>query len=248
MADEHPLQGVEALLFDVFGTVVDWRGSVTKEMGLLNPDLPNEDWDQFAGEWREGYYTRTAQIAQGTGGPTNVDVLHREILDSLLEETRWKHLAEKWNEEKRQEVTLVWHRLGGWPDTTKGLYELKKQAIIATLSNGNARLLVDMAKFADLPWDIVFSGDILGSYKPNPKMYLGAAERLSLPPEKCAMVAAHLRDLRAAASFGLKTIFVRRPTEETAETRSQAKDKKGGGEVDVVVDSFNELVEILNRR
>lgn len=82
----------------------------------------------------------------------------------------------------------------------------------------------------------------------NPKMYLGAAERLSLPPEKCAMVAAHLRDLRAAASFGLKTIFVRRPTEETAETRSQAKDKKGGGEVDVVVDSFNELVEILNRR
>jgi len=162
----------------------------------------------------------------------------------MLESPRWSHLASRCSEEKRRDLTLVWHQLHGWPDSTEGLYALKKYKIIGTLSNGNVRLLVDMARYADLPWDMVFAGELMGSYKPNPKMYLGAAHHLSLPPSKVAMVAAHIGDLRAAASFGLKTIYVWRATEYEGKSED-VKSKADGGEVDLVVDSFLELAAIF---
>ncbi|OBZ79363.1 (S)-2-haloacid dehalogenase 4A [Grifola frondosa] len=201
------LCGIRAFVFDVFGTVVDWCGSVANELQLKSPGLA-EDWESFAKEWRSGYYETTRRVAAGGDGPANVDIMHRQILDGMLESPRWQHLAPLWDEAKRQELVLIWHRLEGWPDATKGLYALKSKAIIGTLSNGNVRLLVDMAKHADLPWDVIFSGELLGSYKPNPKVYLGALHHLSLAPNECALVAAHIFDVRAAASHGMKTVYV----------------------------------------
>ncbi|TBU25651.1 haloacid dehalogenase [Dichomitus squalens] len=241
----NPLDGVEAYVFDVFGTVVDWLGSVTRALEASAPEsLKNEDWSGFTKEWRKGYGEYTRRVANGGQGSNNADVMHREILDGLLESPRWSHLAFVWDDAQRQEMVQMWHKLDGWPDSSSGLYAMKKKAIIGTLSNGNVRLLVDMAKYANLPWDVVFSGELLGSYKPNPKTYLGAIHHLDIPPEKCAMVAAHIYDLRAAASHGMKTVYVRRPTED-GDVRDIVKTKADGGEVDVVVDSFEQLANLM---
>ncbi|TFK48012.1 haloacid dehalogenase [Heliocybe sulcata] len=237
---------VKALLFDVFGTVVDWRSTVSR--ALAESSDASEDWIAFAQEWRAGYMTRTVQTAESGQGTLSVDVMHREILDEMLSSSRWSHLWKIWDEDKRAQLNLVWHKLDGWPDSSEGLYELKKRFIIATLSNGNVRLLVDMAKHADLPWDTVFSGELLGSYKPNPKTYLGAAHHLSLPPSECAMVAAHIKDLRAAAGHGMRTIYVRRPTEDSPDVRDAVKTKEEGGEVDLVVDSFLDIIPAIDGR
>jgi len=188
----------------------------------------------------------TRRVASGGEGPNNVDVMHRQILDGMLDSPRWSHLAPLWDDAQRGDLVLIWHRLSGWSDATEGLYALKKHAIIGTLSNGNVRLLVDMAKHADLPWDVVFSSEMFNSYKPNAKVYLGAAQLLLLPPEKCAMVAAHVFDLQAAASHGMKTVYVRRPTEDV-DMQAHVKSKQDGGEVDVAVDSLVELAAMLQK-
>ncbi|KAI0762299.1 haloacid dehalogenase [Fomes fomentarius] len=241
----NPLLGVEAYVFDVFGTVVNWYDSVTRALEKAAPDgHSNEDWGSLTKEWRASYGEYTRRVAGGGEGSTNADVMHREILDAMLASERWKHLAPLLDDAKRTELVHFWHNLDGWPDSSQGLYALKKKAIIGTLSNGNVRLLVDMAKHANLPWDVVFSGELLGSYKPNPKTYLGAVHHLGITPEKCAMVAAHIYDLRFAASHGLKTVYVRRPTEDVG-VKDQVKSKQDGGEVDVIVDSFEELAELL---
>jgi 2-haloalkanoic acid dehalogenase type II len=154
--------------------------------GLPQPATPL-DHEVFAGEWRQGYYDATVQMASqpDKGEFQTVDQMHLAILRRLVDKY---HLETVWDEPLLQEINLVWHRLHGWPDSTAGLHLLKKKYIIGTLSNGNVRLLVDMAKYASLPWDVIFSGDLLKSYKPNGKMYLGACEYLQLPPEKVAMV------------------------------------------------------------
>jgi len=252
-------EGVEALLFDVFGTVVDWLGSmerILKENGKGTPT----DWNAFAKRWRKGYMTETRRIAAGGEGPSSVDEMHRQILDEMLKEPEWKHLSQVWNEEDKVTLVQGWHKLNGWPDSSRGLYELKKKYLICTLSNGNVRLLADMAKISDLPWDIIFSGELLGSYKPNPMVYLGGAYHLSLDPSKCALVAAHIEDLQAAERCGYRSVYVRRETEDiairdsvrarSAGSQTQALLKDGTTdekvrEADVVVDSFIELAEIL---
>lgn len=238
------------MTFDVFGTVVDWHGTVVrvleaKAAKVKGSGRENDDWSAFAKEWRAGYMTTTRRVAAGGAGSLNVDTMHREILEGMLASERWAYLVPLWNEEERRDLNMVWHRLDGWPDSSQGLYALKKQYIIATLSNGNVRLLADMAKHANLPWDVIFSGELLGSYKPNPKTYLGAAHHLSVPPTQVAMVAAHILDLRAAASHGLRTVYVRRPTEDGEGVRETVKTRAEGGDVDVVVDSFEELAEVL---
>ncbi|KAI0716153.1 haloacid dehalogenase [Cerioporus squamosus] len=245
-SESGPLSGVEAYVFDVFGTVVDWYGSVTRALEKAAPaEYADEDWGSFTKEWRRGYGEYTRRVANGGEGSNNADAMHREILDGMLASERWKHLAAVWNHAKREELVQFWHKLDGWPDTSKGLRAIKQKAIIGTLSNGNVRLLVDMAKYADLPWDVIFSGELLGSYKPNPKVYLGAIHHLDVPPEKCAMVAAHIYDLRAAASHGMKTVYVRRSTED-ADLQAQVKTKRDGGEVDVVVDSFEDIAALIS--
>ncbi|GJE89343.1 haloacid dehalogenase [Phanerochaete sordida] len=248
----HPLADVEVFLFDVFGTVVDWQNSVAHELQSKHYDgILELDWIAFAQEWRRGYIVNTKRIAEGGEGPRNIDALHRQILDGMLAKPEWEALGRMWGEEKRREVNLVWHRLKGWPDTTPGLYALKKHAIIGTLSNGNVRLLVDMAKHADLLWDVVFSGELLGSYKPNPQVYTSALTHLSLAhtPHKVALVAAHIYDLRAAAALGYTTVYVPRATEDIDMRdelkRHDVRDKASGGEVDVLVGSFEELARVV---
>ncbi|KAJ7152765.1 HAD-like domain-containing protein [Mycena crocata] len=239
------LSEVRALLFDVFGTVVDWHGSVANELAALGKKHGIDgDWDAFAWTWRRGYLMNTRKIAEGGTGSLNVDTMHREILEEILSTPEWKSFGETLTSDARADLNLVWHRLHGWPDATDGLYALKKQSIISTLSNGNVRLLVDMAKHSDLPWDVIFSSELFGSFKPNPKVYLGAAKHLSLEPHNCAMVAAHIYDLRAAASIGMRTIYIRRVGEESPEV-GEVKSKAEGGEADVIVDSFLDLAKLL---
>ncbi|KAL5489860.1 hypothetical protein ACEPAI_4692 [Sanghuangporus weigelae] len=246
------LDGIQALTFDVFGTVVDWRGSIvsqlTRRAARSNSTelkrFTEQDWQDFATEWRQGYMNQTTAIANGAEGPLNVDVLFRQLLDEMLTEERWVVLKTIWSEADLEEVNMVWHFLNGWPDTSEGLHLLKKKFIISTLTNGDIRLMVDMAKHSNLPWDSVLTADLLGAYKPNAIVYRSGARFLALEPEQCAMVAAHLPDLRAAIAQGLRSVYVRRPTEDEA-NRNFVATKDDGGEVDVIVDSFEELAEML---
>jgi len=247
MTSKQALNGVEALLFDVFGTVVDWRGSVSK--GLQDLNFPAEaDWDDFTAWWREAYwgYLAALQGGEGNAGSANIDIVYRQLLDALLETDKWKYLSPVLSDSDRAVMTVLWHKLSGWPDSTEGLNALKQKAIIAALANGSVRLLVDVAKHASLPWDAVFSNDVLGVYKPDPKAYLRAVGYLQVDPTKCVMVAAHIYDVRAAASLGFKTVYVRRLTEDNEEIRQGARSKAEGGEFDAVVDSLVELASILN--
>ncbi len=202
--------GVKALVFDVFGTVVDWRGSIIREGEQWGREKNLQiDWGTFADRWRAGYGPSMEKVRKGELPWTKLDVLHRMILDQLLVEFKITGLTE----EEKEHWTNVWHRLTPWPDSVEGLTRLKKNFIIATLSNGNVSLLVEMAKYAGLPWDTVFSAELFHHYKPDREVYLGAVELLSCKPAEVMMVAAHPLDLKAAQSCGLKAGYVPRPLE-----------------------------------
>lgn len=202
--------GVKALVFDVFGTVVDWRGSIIREGEQWGKEKGIDiDWGKFADQWRAGYAPSMDKVRNGEMPWTKLDVLHRMILEDLLQQYNIVGLAE----EEKDHWNRVWHRLTPWPDSVEGLTRLKRKFVIATLSNGNVSLLVDMAKHAGLPWDTVFSAELFHHYKPDSEAYLGAVELLSCKPAEVMMVAAHPPDLKAAQSFGLKTGFVPRPLE-----------------------------------
>lgn len=209
-------EGVRALTFDVFGTCVDFRGSIARELrGLTREKNLRFNTGKFVDAWRAGYRPAMDRVARGELPWTKIDVLHRMILDDLLQKFR---IADALTEEEKVHLNRAWHRLRPWPDTVRGLRRLKKRYIIATLSNGNTSLLVDMAKAGGLPWDCIFSSETFRRFKPDPETYLGAAELLDLKPEEVMMVAAHKHDLRAAAMHGLKTAFVRRPHEHGRNT------------------------------
>ncbi|KAF8344950.1 haloacid dehalogenase [Amanita rubescens] len=242
------LSDVEVLVFDVFGTVANWRSNVVKQLTDIGKkySIESVNWNIFADEWRKAYflhsYAESKRISENGNGPTNADELHRQLLNDLIDspESPWAHLGQLWNDEERQNITSFWHKLDGWPDVVEGLTELKKKYIIVTLSNGNMRLLVDMAKYARLPWDAVFSTELFDTYKPNPR----------ISPQKCAMVASHVWDLRAAKGCGYKTVYVRRPEEDYGikdRDPSLVKSREEGGfeEVDFVVDSFVELADAM---
>jgi 2-haloalkanoic acid dehalogenase type II len=171
------------------GTVVDWRKSVVEYLRTLPQPPQPLDHGSFAQEWRRGYYLATREFASAPDPSKfqTIDEIHMDILKRLVAKY---DLAAVWPDSLLEEINLIWHRLHGWSDASAGLRLLKKKYIIGTLSNGNARLLIDMAKFSDLPWDVVFSGDLLKAYKPNERMYLGACEYLQLPPGKVALVGA----------------------------------------------------------
>ena len=202
--------GVKALVFDTFGTVVDWRGSIIKEGEQWGREKNLQiDWGKFADRWRAGYGPSMDKVRKGQLPWMKLDDLHRMILDGLLKEFNIAGLTE----EEKDHWNRVWHRLYGWPDAVEGLTRLKKNYIIATLSNGNVSLLVEMAKFASLPWDTVFGSDLFHHFKPDREVYLGAVDLLSMKPSEVMMVAAHRPDLNAAASCGLRTGLVPRPLE-----------------------------------
>ena len=225
---------VRALTFDIFGTVVDWRGSLIGEIQQRGLAV---DAGAFADAWRAGYAPAMDQVRRGALPWTNIDGLHRRILDGLLAE-RGLSLPEA----AAAELNRAWHRLNPWPDAVLGLHALKAQRIITTLSNGNLSLLVNMARHAGLPWDCVLSAELFGHYKPDPEVYLGAARLLDLQPQQVMMVACHPSDLRAAAACGLRTALVQRPLEHGP----------GGpvapwqqGEFDIVAGDFLDLARRL---
>ena len=201
---------IEALAFDVFGTVVDWRGSIIREGRLLAVEKGLDvDWAVFADRWRAGYGPAMNRVRTGEIPWATIDELHRMILDDLVEEFGLEGLPE----EELDDLNRVWHRLTPWPDAVSGLNRLRSRYILSTLSNGNVSLLTRMAKNAGLPWDVVLSAELSGHYKPDPAVYRRAAALLDLPPERIMMVAAHKGDLRAAAEVGLRTAWVPRPLE-----------------------------------
>ena len=206
---QRPL-AVKALVFDVFGTVVDWRGSIIREgQALGRRKKLKVDWPAFADAWRAGYRPAMARVRSGELPWTKIDALHRMILDDLLLRFPLGRLAEA----DIDHLNRVWHRLKPWPDARAGLAKLKRRHVIATLSNGNVALLTNMAKHAKLPWDCILSAEVVRHYKPDPETYLGAADLLGVKPAELMMVAAHKDDLHAARACGLKTAFVPRPKE-----------------------------------
>lgn len=194
------------LAFDIFGTVVDWHGSIVRELHERHPQV---DADAFALAWRAGYQPAMQRVMRGELGWTLIDALHRMILDELLPRFGLSHL----DEAQRRELNHVWHRLDPWPDAVRGLTRLKSRFTICTLSNGNLGLLTNMAKRAGLPWDCVLSAEVFRAYKPDPATYLGVARVFELEPQQVMLVAAHHDDLAGARACGLQTAYVERPLE-----------------------------------
>ncbi len=194
------------LAFDIFGTVVDWHGSITREVAALYPQV---DADAFALAWRSGYQPAMQRVRSGELGWTLIDDLHRMILDDLLP----KFGLTNQTEAQKQHLNKVWHRLDPWPDTVAGLTRLKAKHTICSLSNGNIGLLTNMAKRAGLPWDCVLSAEVFRAYKPDPATYLGVARVFDVPPGDVMLVAAHQDDLAAARACGFRTAYIERPLE-----------------------------------
>ena len=208
---------VKAMVFDTFGSVVDWRGSITRDLTRWGSENGYScDWTALAVKWRALYQPSMEKVRSGQREWTILDVLHRESLEQLLPEFG----LEKMTETQRQHVNKVWHRLDGWPDAVSGLTRLKSKYIIAPLSNGNVSLLTDIAKYTGLPWDLNLSTEVFHCYKPQPQSYLGVAKILQLDPSEVMMCAAHNDDLAAARKVGLKTAFWPRPTEHGPEQKT----------------------------
>jgi 2-haloacid dehalogenase len=218
----HP----KAILTDVFGTIVDWRSTVTtylisksKEPASSASPKTREtatsstDWAEFAQAWRYSYYIFTTTYNSNSNIPfKTVDEHHRSALDQLLQE---RDLADLWSSQQKDEIALIWHRLDPWPDSSNGLRLLNQEFTTCTLSNGNQTLLRDLAKHGNLSYAKYFSGEDFGAYKPSPLVYNGAAKELGLETSECALLAAHLGDLRAAKKCGYQTIYVEREREES---------------------------------
>lgn len=230
---------LRALLFDVFGTVVDWRNSLINEGEILNRAYQLEiDWARFADRWRGMYQPAMEEVRNGSRPWAVLDVLHRESLEVLIEEFGLQALGDS----ERDQLNRAWHRLDPWPDSVAGLRRLKKRYIIVPLSNGNVSLLVNMAKHAGLPWDAILGAEIAGHYKPQAEAYLAAARLLNFEPAQCMMVAAHNDDLEAASALGFRTAFIARPTEYGP---GQDKDLAPSTDWDFAVDSITGLADAL---
>lgn len=230
---------VKALFFDVFGTVVDWRNSIAAEIDRFSEKKGlGLDGQAFALSWRRRYVPAMARIRGGERGFIDLDTLHRENLIDVLDEFGVGGLTDA----DVEHLNMVWHRLNPWPDSVPGLTRLKAKFILATMSNGNVKLMVDMAKHGGLPWDMILGAEIAQSYKPDPETYLAGCRMLRLAPEECMMVAAHNGDLVAARSLGLKTAFIARPTEYGPE---QTVDFKAEHDFDVIADSMEGVADKL---
>jgi len=224
-----------ACTFDVFGTVVDWRGSIVAEGDAVwRARGVDVDWPAFADAWRGLYQPAMERVRSGNTDFVKLDVLHRENLEHVLKDFGVTGLSEA----DKAELNKVWHRLQPWPDSVAGLTRLKQKYIIAPLSNGNISLIVNMAKAGGLPWDVVLGAEVAGQYKPHPDAYLNSAKALDLPPDQCMLIAAHNEDLAAAQQQGFKTAFVARPTEHGS---SQSVDLEAKYEFDYIATDFNDL-------
>ena len=232
---------VKALLFDVFGTVVDWRTGIATEVQMIAKKYNIElNADDFADAWRAEYQPAMEQIRSGKRSFTILDILHLENLKKIAPRFNLNNLS---NEDLNFLVS-AWHRLPGWPDSSQGLNKLKKKFILATQSNGNIALMVNMAKYSNLSWDVILGAEVLGHYKPEPQAYIKACKALNLKPSECLMVAAHDDDLKAASLQGMKTAYVHRPFEYGKDKLfdiAEVNDYKGNRNWDIVSKDFNDL-------
>jgi 2-haloacid dehalogenase len=234
------LEGIGALTFDVFGTVVDWRSSIIREGRALGERLGLAvDWEAFADDWRGLYHPSMEPVRTGERPWVPLDRLHRESLDTLAH----RHgFADRVDAATLDALNLAWHRLDPWPDSAPGLTRLRRRYPLATLSNGNVALMVDLARHGGLPFDAILGAELARQYKPRPEVYLRTAEALGLAPEACLMVAAHNHDLKAAARLGLRTAYVIRPTQSGP---AQTRDLGPEGDYDLVVESLEALADAL---
>jgi 2-haloacid dehalogenase len=201
---------VKALLFDVFGTLVDWRAGIAREAErLLAPLGHGLDWPAFADAWRGEYQPAMEEVRAGRIPFCKLDALHRYNLERILPRFNIKNVPEP----TLAELNLGWHRLDAWPDVGAGLNRLKRKFLLAPVSNGNISLMIDLARRNGFPWDAVLGAEVAGDYKPKPRVYLAACEAFDLSPRECVMVAAHSSDLAAAAACGLGTAHIARPDE-----------------------------------
>lgn len=234
-----PWSSIKALVFDVFGTVVDWRTSVAHEVEHVAKQKGLAvDGAKFADAWRAEYAPSMARVRSGELLWTKLDRLHRMILDKIVIEFCLAGLSEA----ETDALNRVWHRLRPWPDAAAGLTRLKKRFTIAPLSNGNISLMTDLAKHAGLPWDCILGAELVHHYKPDPEVYQSAVDFLDLEPGEVMMVAAHLRDLRAAKGVGLRTAFVVRPLEYGPTGKP---DLEADSSVDVSAKDFYDLASQL---
>ena len=232
-------ENVKALAFDVFGTVVDWRGSIIREAAAFGAEHGiDADWARVADAWRAGYRPAMHRVRTGALPWLKIDALHRLILDDLLVEFNIRGLGE----DDIDHLNRVWHRLDPWPDAVPGLGRLKTRYIITTLSNGNFSLLTNMAKRARLPWDCILSAELFHHYKPDPETYLGTAELLGIAPAELMLVACHPDDLRAARAAGCRTGYVERSLELGP---GHPPARVDDNEFDVVASDFVELADRL---
>lgn len=231
--------GVRALAFDVFGTVVDWRGSVAREVtAVARQHGKTIDGPAFADAWRAGYAPAMDRVRKGELPWLHIDVLHRMILDDILPGFGLESLPDA----DRAHLNKAWHRLTPWPDSVAGLSALKTSYTITTLSNGNFSLLTAMAKHAGLPWDCVVSAELFQHYKPDPETYQGVARLLDLPIDQVMLCACHPSDLRAARALGMRTGYVMRPFEFGHHVPLPVVED---GEFDVVAQDFVDLARQL---
>lgn len=232
---------VKALLFDTFGTVVDWRGSVTRmgERLARTKGIEGIDWEAFARSWRAGYRPGMARVKSGERPWTPIDVIHRERLDEILDE---HGIAARFDEAERADMTLFWHRLDPWPDSVPGLLRLKRDFLIGPLSNGSTVLLASMAKRAGIPWDLIMSSDITKAYKRDKAAYVNACSAMGLELHQVMMCAAHNDDLAAAQSHGMRTAYINRPYEYGVD---QVNDFEATGEWDIVTDHIGGIADAL---
>lgn len=230
---------VAALVFDVFGTVVDWRSSIIRDLEAFGRERGlKADWTALTDAWRAGYQPSMDRVRKGELAWTVIDDLHRETLERLLPEFGITGLSEA----DKDHLNRAWHRLDPWPDSIAGLTRLKRLYIIGTLSNGNVALLLNMAKYAGLPWDMIFSAELARHYKPAPETYRSVPALLRVEPSEVMLVAAHNNDLVAAAREGLRTAFVARPREYGPH---QSHDFRAEHDFDVVARNFVHLAELM---
>ncbi len=231
---------IRALIFDVFGTLVDWRTSIITELRAFGVErgLAHVDWEGLVDDWRGAYVPSMERVRSGAQPWTNLDALHRTSFDELAERYGLSVLGER----ERAHCAQAWHRLRPWPDVPAALRRLRRSFVLAPLSNGNVSLLVDLARYASLDFDTILSAELFRHYKPDPETYLGAVALLGCEPREVVMVAAHNGDLHAAARAGLKTAFVPRPVEYGPH---QTIDLRATADVDFPVADLDQLADRL---
>jgi 2-haloacid dehalogenase len=229
------VKGLKALAFDIYGTVVDWRGAIVRQGTTLNASA---DWPAIADAWRNRYRPTIDRVTRGEIAWAPFDALQRMMLDDVLQAYNVPL-----SEQERAQLTGVWTRMDAWPDAAAGLERIKRQLIVCALSNGSVWQLVNIAKHAGLPWDLILSVEMFRAYKPDPRVYQGAIELLQCQPEEVMMVATHRYDLDAARGVGMQTAFVARPLEWGAGGPHESVTK---GEYDIVATDFVDLAAQLD--